>query len=214
VVGGIDGDGVQTLVITCVGDFDHQGLRIRVVMDDADNILIQILGIEVDPEVIDGTADGVFRISSPLGVHLLADDSYSGVEVGTVEILTEGVHYLEVWTLLDELPFDGPVTYMVASSSRLQPFEDPDDGQHLVVGDIVAAVIDYFSDIDWYTIDLEEGDTIVIWTDAIATDTAVFVDYPGSTIDDIAHDDDSGTTLSSGRSTLNSSTRLRQPDST
>ena len=112
-----------------------------------------------------------------------------------MEVLDDGVHYLEVWTLIDEVPFDGPVTYSVASSSRLQVFEDPDDGQHLVVGDIVGAVIDYFSDIDWYTIDLEEGDTVVIWTDAIATDTAVFVDYPGATIDEIAHDDDSGTTL-------------------
>ena len=152
------------------------------------------IGSTVDV-LIDGTADGVFRISSPFGVHLLADDSYSGVEVGTVEILTYGVHYLDVWTLFDELPFDGPASYTVASSSRLQPFEDPDDGQHLVVGDIVAAVIDYFSDIDWYTIDLEEGETVLIWTDSIATDTEVYVDYPGATIDDIAHDDDSGSTL-------------------
>ena len=144
---------------------------------------------------IDGTADGVLRISSPLGIHLEADNSYSGVESGAVEILTDGVHYLEVSTLIDELPFDGPVAYTVESSSRLQPFEDPDDGQHLAVGDIVAGFIDYFSDIDWYTIDLEEGDTVVIWTDAIATDTAVSVDFPGATIDDIAHDDDSGTAL-------------------
>jgi len=152
------------------------------------------IGSTVDV-LIDGTADGVFRISSPFGVHLLADDSYSGVEVGTVEILTYGVHYLDVWTLFDELPFDGPASYLVASSSRLQPFEDPDDGQHLVVGDIVGAVIDYYADIDWYTIDLEEGETVLIWTDSIATDTEVYVDYPGATIDDIAHDDDSGSTL-------------------
>ena len=155
------------------------------------------IGSTVDV-LIDGTADGVFSITSPWGVDLLVDDSYSGVEAGTVEMVTDGVHYLEVWTLLDELPFGRPTSYTVVSSSRLQPFEDPDDGQHLVVGDIFGGVIDYFSDIDWYTIDLVEGETVVIWTDAIATDTAVFVDYPGATIGEIAHDDDSGSTLFGG----------------
>lgn len=145
---------------------------------------------------IEGESDGVLRVSSALGEHLLADDSYSGVESGTVEVLTEGVHFLEVWTFLDELGFDEPHTYTVRSSSRLQILEDPDDGQHLSVGDIYRGVIDYFSDIDWYTIDLDEGDTVIIWTDVIATDTAVFVDfYPGAAIDDIAYDDDSGSTL-------------------
>ena len=139
---------------------------------------------------IDGTADGVLAISSPLGVHLEADDSYSGVESGTVEILSEGVHYLHASTV-----FDGPATFTVTSSSRLQPLEDPDDGQHLSVGDIVGGVIGHLSDIDWYTIDLDEGETVVIWTDAITTDTAVLVDYPQADITNMAYDDDSGSTL-------------------
>ena len=152
------------------------------------------IGSNVDV-IIDGTADGVFSISSPWGVDLLVDDWYSGRELGTVEMVSDGVHYLDVWTLLDEAPFDGPTSYTVVSNLRLQPFEDPDDGLHLVVDDIIGGVIDYFSDTDWYAIDLVEGETVVIWTDAIAIDTAVFVDYPGATIDDIAHDDDSGSTL-------------------
>ena len=139
---------------------------------------------------IDGATDGVLTISSPLGVHLEADDSLSGVESGSVEMLTDGIHYLHVSTVLD-----GPATFTVRSSNRLQLFEDPDDGHHLVVGDLVAGVIDHFSDIDWYTIDLNEGDTVLIWTDAIATDTAIFVDYPEADISNIVYDDDSGSSL-------------------
>ena len=71
-------------------------------------------------------------------------------------------------------------------------FNDPDDGQHLAVGDLVAGVIDYYGDVDWYTITLDQGDTVAIWTDSIATDTIVFLDFPEADISTIVYDDDSG----------------------
>ena len=142
---------------------------------------------------IDGAADGVLTISSPPGLHLLSNESLSGVESASVQVLIDGIHYLDVSTVLDGSAIF-PTMFTVTSSSRLQPFEDSDDGQHLVVGDVVGGVIDYYWDIDWYTIDLNEGDTVVVWTDAIDTDTAIFVDYPQADIDDIVYDDDSGRT--------------------
>ena len=117
------------------------------------------------------------------------NESLSGVESGSVQVPIDGIHYLEVSTALD-----GPAIFTVKSSSRLQPFEDSDDGQHLVVGDVVGGVIDYYGDIDWYTIDLNEGDTVVVWTDAIDTDTAIYVDYPQADIENIVYDHDSGST--------------------
>ncbi len=136
---------------------------------------------------INGAADGVFAISGPQGILLEANDSDSGIESGSVEILTGGIHFVQVSTALD-----GPAAFAVSSSSRLQEFDDPDDGQHLAVGDVVAGVIDYYGDVDWYTITLDQGDTVAIWTDSIATDTIVFVDFPEADISTIVYDDDSG----------------------
>ena len=142
---------------------------------------------------IDGAADGQLTISTHLGAHPPIDESTSGVESGSVQVLLDGIHYLEVSTAPDG-PAIFPTTFTVTSSSRLQPLADPDDGQHLAVGEIVGGVIDYRGDIDWYTIDLDEGDTVVLWTDSIDFDTVIFVENPQADFEDIVFDFDSGRT--------------------
>ena len=61
-----------------------------------------------------------------------------------------------------------------------------------MVGETVVGNIDFHSDYDWYSIRLEEGETVRISTDSINVDTFLYVDFPDSHVEQIVSDDDSG----------------------
>ena len=136
---------------------------------------------------VDGLEDGLFRVLDSLRVLLEVDDVYSGVESGTVETLTEGIHFMQVENL-----YNGPAAFSVESTVAMSPLLDPDDGRAIDVGETVAGTIDYFSDWDWYSMRLQEGETVKIATDSAAVDTFLIVDFPGSGGDRAVFDDDSG----------------------
>ncbi len=83
----------------------------------------------------------------------------------------------------------------MSPGSKLYLIEDPDDGQQLEVGTHTAGVIDYHGDSDWFVLTLAEGETVVLYTDAIATDTAIAIGPRGTGFEDLAFDDDSGSAL-------------------
>ena len=129
--------------------------------------------------------------TSPRGVILEVDESQSGLEYGSVELLDDGIHYLHA-----RVSSTDPSTLALGSSARLTPFDDPDDGRTIRAGENVAGVIDYHFDLDWYFVDLVEGDTVVVWTDAIATDTSHLLwDCLLTTYDQWVSDDNSGSSL-------------------
>ena len=140
--------------------------------------------LEVEME---GPGDGGFRVSDPFEAILEEDDGYTGVESGTVEPLTSRIHVLQAGMLSgDSSGFE------LSSSVRLRPLNDPDDGQPVTVGETVAGSLDHPSDRDWYSIRLKEGETVRISTDSVNVDTAIFVDFPGSRVNQIVSDDNGG----------------------
>ena len=136
---------------------------------------------------LEGTEDGLFRVYDPFGLLLEVDDGFTGTESGAVELLADGVHFLQVETLSGESS-----TFGLGSTIRLKPFHDPDDGRTIVIGETVAGNIDFHFDWDWYSIRLEEGETVTISTDSINVDTLLYVDFPNSRDDQVVSDDDSG----------------------
>ena len=136
---------------------------------------------------IEGSGDGWFRVSDPFGLVLEVDDGYTGIEHGTVELLTSGVHFLQV-----EMASGESSTFHLVSSVRLKPVSDPDDGRTIAVGDTIAGSIDSFSDWDWYSINLIEGETVKISTDSLNVDSIIYVDFPNSRDNQVVYDDDSG----------------------
>ena len=72
------------------------------------------------------------------------------------------------------------------------PFTDPDDGRWLNLGETVAGNIDYFGDLDWYSIRLEEGELVRISADSVNVDTVLHVDFPNSRVKQVVQDDDGG----------------------
>ena len=56
----------------------------------------------------------------PIGLILEANDGYTGVEHGAVELLTSGVHFLQI-----EMASGESSSFDVSSSVRLIPLNDP-----------------------------------------------------------------------------------------
>ena len=123
----------------------------------------------------------------PFGPILEVDDGYSGVEHGSAEVLTNGSYFLQV-----ELASGESIDLGVTSSARLRPLNDPDDGRIVEVGETVVGNLDHLKDWDWYSIRLNEGETVRISTDSFNVDTLIYVDFPKSRDDQTVSDDDSG----------------------
>ena len=141
-----------------------------------------VLGVELE-----GPGDGLFRVSGPYGLLLEVDDGETGIESGAVELPVDGIHFLQVALFTGESS-----AFDLTSTIRMKPFHDPDDGLIIEVGETVAGNIDFHSDWDWYSLRLEEGETVRISTDSINVDTILYVDFPNSREDQLVSDDDSG----------------------
>ena len=140
--------------------------------------------------LMDGPGDGAFFLSGPTGIVLEVDDNLSGLEEGAVELIEDGPYYLHTFSYSEE-----PSSYMIQALDRLTLFEDPDDGQQLEVGTLIAGVIDYYGDLDRFVLTLTEGETVVLYTDAIATDTQIAILPRGASDEDAMFNDDSGPAL-------------------
>ena len=137
---------------------------------------------------IEGEGDGMFGVFSPFGIIQDVDDGYTGVESAEVELTAGGIHFLQV-----EMASGGdPSRFHVTSSVGLKPLDDPDDGRSIVTGDVIAAILDFPGDWDWYSIDLQEGDTVRIYADSARVDTLLFVGSSDSEYQEFVSDDDSG----------------------
>ncbi len=137
--------------------------------------------------MIHGPGDGMFGVSDSYGPLMEIDDSYDGVEEGSVEMETDGFHFLQV-----ELASGVSSTFALDSSARLRPFEDPDDGRTITTGETVEGIIDYYLDADWYSMLLRKGETVTIHAEALSVDPAVAVYYANAGVEQIVSDDDSG----------------------
>ena len=136
---------------------------------------------------IEGSGDGWFHVSDSFGSILEVDDSYTGVEQGAVELSVDGIHFLQV-----EMVSGESSDFELNSSVRIRPLDDPDDGRIITEGETIAGSMDHFSDWDWYSLSLTEGETVRISTDSFNIDTVLYVDFPGSRDNQIVSDDDSG----------------------
>ena len=146
---------------------------------------------------LEGEGNGWFHVSSPFGLVLEVDDGFTGVERGAVELLTGGVHFLQV-----EMGSGNGSEFDLVSSVRLKPLNDLDDGRSIAVGDTIAGSLDYFFDWDWYSIRLQEGETIRVSTDSLNVNTVIYIDFPNSRNNQVVSDDDSGGGLSGVNSEL------------
>ena len=115
------------------------------------------------------------------------------VSSGSAEIDAYGTYFIQVGQVSGSAS-----SYTLSSSAHLRLYYD-EDGSVLLGDDVtpfvenryaLAGVFDYFGDIDSYELQLRRGETVVIWTDSILTDTALLLYDSASNV--VATDDNSG----------------------
>ena len=167
------------------GDFEFN-MELANKWDTRNFVLDAAAGTILQTE-IEGSGDGLFRVYDANELLLEMDDGVTGIESGAVELTADGIHFLQV-----ELFTGESSAFELTSSIGLKPFDDQDDGRTIAVGETVVGNINFQFDVDWYSLRLDEGETVRISTDSINVDTFVFVDFPNSRADQIVSDDDSG----------------------
>ena len=136
---------------------------------------------------VEGPGDGMITVSDPSGLPATVfDTTYSGVEAAVVEFETDGYYFLRV-----ELVTGGPSSFALLSNTELFPVSDAEDGLSIAVGETIVGAIDYPGDSDWFSIHLQEGETVRISTDSLTVDTVVFVSSAEAVDGVFEHDDDS-----------------------
>ena len=120
-------------------------------------------------------------------VLLDVDNGFGGMEQGSAVALMDGHHFLTVHT-----PAHSSACFELSADVPMVPFSDPDDGRRLKLPETIAGNIDYPGDRDWYSILLEEGELVRISADSLNMDTILHVDFPGSSVNQVLQDDDSG----------------------
>ena len=134
------------------------------------------------------SADIAVALIAPDGVvEASVDDTSVGDEFLSVELVLNGPYFLAV------SPFtSGEAKFTVTSTNELLPFPDPDHGQALEVDHVYSFNGDYPGDLDWFTIELEAGQSIVVSVSSTNIDPAVLIDRQDNLGEPLASDDDSG----------------------
>ena len=150
-------------------------------------VLDEPKGTVVDIDVASQN-DAYFSLVDVFGEALVVvDEGYSGQEFGSETTWLGTLHFV-ILGQLSETAAD----VQVRSNRRLVLYDDRDDGTVLSVGDSVLACLDYPGDVDYFTVRLEAGETVVIHVDSIAIDPLLAVDFFGAWEQEMAFDDDSG----------------------
>lgn len=137
---------------------------------------------------LDGVSDGAFSIGDVFGNFLISEDEgATGAESGSATTELDALYFL-----LTEQFTEGIGDFRVSSNRELIPFEDVDDGVVVTVSQTVLASMDYPGDVDYFVIDLEADDIVVISVDSLNFDPFLVVDFPGATGEQVASDNNSG----------------------
>jgi hypothetical protein len=85
-----------------------------------------------------------------------------------------------------------PVTLVIESSAPLASLGDQDDARLLQRGTTYVGSMDNPADLDYFEIDLAEGERVTIAVDTVMFDPEVRIDVVDNPDAELARDDDSG----------------------
>lgn len=136
-----------------------------------------------------GGADTAIEIMTIDGFPLAyADENTGGGETAVAQTSLLGPHLAVVTTF-----GAGEISELVVGSEALIPWDDPDDGLILEKPDKIYGNIDFPGDVDWYWLDLGDGQAITVEVDTVTVDPAIYIDSLDNPSEfTLAYDDDSG----------------------
>ena len=161
-----------------------------VVDDNVESIDLNVESIDLE---VGGDGAPYVWMADSFDALIGLDEEGLLVSSGSAETDAYGTYFIQVGQVSGSAS-----SYTLSSSAHLQLYYDEDG--HVLLGDDVtplvenryalAGAFDYFGDIDSYELQLRRGETVVIWTDSILTDTALLLYDSASNV--VATDDDSG----------------------
>ena len=136
-----------------------------------------------------GGGDTAVEIMTIDGFQLAyADETAGGGETAIAQTSLLGPHLAVVTTFQA-----GEISELVVGSEELIPWDDPDDGLILDKPDKIYGNIDFPGDIDWYWLDLGDGQAVTVEVDTVTVDPAIYIDSVENLSEfALAYDDDSG----------------------
>ena len=133
--------------------------------------------------------DMVLVLTNPFGevVQLDSPESKGSSSEYRFETTYTGFHFVEIYSFSA-----GRVAYDLQSNRDFVELNDPDDQKVLSLDDRVLGHLDYPGDIDYFQIELEEGEEINIHIDSILIDPFLSIEHSEDIDIETVVDDDSG----------------------
>lgn len=181
-------DGLGTRLLSG-GDsgFRETSAELVTFLDEVTWVFTPEPGDSVEFEVT-SAGDVTVAVVSPDGyVEAFADETTTGSETTGFEAAVSGPHVLAVGASAPD-----PMSVHIAGDVLLTRFLDPDHGRRIRLGRRVAGNIDYPTDVDFFLLDLEEGETVTIDVDTVNFDADLVVALAGGDDKPLAEDADSG----------------------
>ena len=184
---GDDVDGLGDRRLPTVGGRSEHTFTLPNYYAEGAFVLREPAGTVVELEV-ESDHDARFSVIEAGGLSSLdVDDTETGLELGEFFTTLDAPSFVVV-SHFDVTPGD----FTLRSSSALIPLADPDDGRRIDAGTTLAANLDYIGDVDFFEIELAQGQTITVTVDSANFDPEVLIDLPGNIDVELGYDDDSG----------------------
>lgn len=117
-----------------------------------------------------------------------ADDNLEGGETAVGQVNLGGIHLAVITSFSADEALE-----LVVGSVEMIPWEDPDDGTVLTKPDELYGNLDFPGDVDWFWLELGNGQSVTIEVDTVTVDPAVYIDSLSNVSEfSLAFDDDSG----------------------
>jgi S1-C subfamily serine protease len=186
-IDGEDIDGLGGRSIPSSGGAEVHNITLANLWDLRAFVIDPPAGTEVEIEV-DGQPDLAVTVVDPTGVVLAdVDAGFTGIETATVTTGLEGPHFVLVQQLSR-----GAGEVEITANSDIIAYDDDDDGGQLAVGLSVTGNVDHVADVDVFSLDLAEGQTVKITVASVLVDSFVVIDFKDATPAQVLNDDDSG----------------------
>ena len=136
-----------------------------------------------------GDGDTAIQLMTIDGIEIAyADDGRSGGETAVGQVTLDGPHLAVVTSFMA-----GETSELVVGSEELIVWDDPDDGGVLSKPGKIYGNLDFPGDIDWFWLDLADGQSVTIEVDTVTVDPAIYIDATDNLSEfTYAFDDDSG----------------------
>ena len=124
-----------------------------------------------------GTNDSVVSIYDFLGIHGEVFDTFeiTGFEYGAFVFGRGTPNFLII-----RQKATTPGNFVIAANHSLVPINDPDSGKTIQVGQSIHGNMDYPSDVDYFILNLQRGQTVEILAQSLLTDMFLTLSIGGS----------------------------------